>query len=152
MHDSALRAPLLVRHPPVVKAASQVDALVSSVDVAPTRLEFAGAKVGEQIQGTSYAPLLTASRFRTKGRQSVLIENFSDDRPLPWVLDADYKAIRTDRHELIHWIQHPELDELYDLSADPKAERNLISDHAHRDLVHKLRFELGKLVKQSISL
>jgi arylsulfatase A-like enzyme len=82
----------------------------------------------------------------------VLIENFSDDRPFPWVLDADYKAIRTDGHKLIHWIQHPELGELYDLKSDPSESRNLYGDPAHRELVARLRSDLGRLVQQSISL
>jgi arylsulfatase A-like enzyme len=82
----------------------------------------------------------------------VLIENFSDDRPFPWVLDADYKAIRTDRHKLIHWTQHPELDELYDLRADAREEHNLIKDSRRHDLAARLRAELGRLVQQSLSL
>jgi arylsulfatase A-like enzyme len=151
-YEESIRAPLIVRYPPIAAAGSHINELVSSVDVAPTLLEFAGAKIGEQIQGRSYLHLLRTTRPRLPGRSSVLIENFSDDQPYPWVLDDDYKAIRTDRHKLIHWIQHPEFDELYDLMIDPREERNLIDDHGQRDLVRRLKSELGKLVQDSISL
>jgi N-acetylglucosamine-6-sulfatase len=151
-YEESVRAPLLVRHPPTVAPAITIDALVSSIDIAPTILQFGGGKIGEQIQGISFLPLLTRAGARTTKRASVLIENFSDDRPYPWVLDADYKAIRTDRHKLIHWIQHPEFDELYDLKTDPREERNVIGDRDNRGLVETLRSELGKLVQQSISL
>jgi len=151
-YEETVRAPLLVRYPPTVASATTIDALVSSVDIAPTVLQFASAKVSDHVQGKSFLPLLTREQARATRRPSVLIELFGDDRPMPWVLDADYKAIRTDRHKLIHWIQHPEFDELYDLKADPREERNVINDHGNHSLVEKLRSDLGRLVQQSISL
>ena len=151
-YEEAVRAPLLVRYPPLIEAGTTVDALVSSVDIAPSMLQLAGATIGPHVQGTSFIPLLARSASRPAQRSSVLIENFSDDRPFPWLLDADYKAIRTARHKLIHWIQHPELDELYDLKTDPREERNLSSAPEHRELVAQLRSDLGRLVLQSIAL
>jgi arylsulfatase A-like enzyme len=151
-YEESIRAPLLVWYPPAVRSATVVDELVSSIDIAPSILQFGGAKIGEQIQGVSFLPLLKAGGPRATRRPYVLIENYSDDRPFPWVLDADYRAIRSDRHKLIHWIQHPEFDELYDLKEDPREERNVIKEHGNHGLVDKLRSELGKLVQQSISL
>ena len=151
-YEEAVRAPLLIRYPPLVKPGSRVGALVSSIDIAPTILQLGMAWIGQQVQGTSFLPLLTNAKVRSAPRSSVLIENFSDDRPFPWVLDADYKAIRTDRHKLIHWIQHPELDELYDLGADPREEYNLLHDPRSHELAARLRSELGRLVQQSIAL
>lgn len=151
-YEESVRSPLLVRYPPTVAAATTIDALVSSIDFAPTILQLGGAKVGEHIQGASFLPLLTSAGARGTRRSSVLIENFSDDRPFPWVLDADYKAIRTDRHKLIHWIQHPEFDELYDLKTDPQEARNVIGDRDNHDLVERLRSQLGELVQHSIAL
>ena len=151
-YEESIRAPLLVRYPPTADAGTTVRALVSSIDLAPSILNFGAAKIGDQIQGTSFVPLLTRGTGRSKGRSAVLIENFSDDRPFPWVLDADYKAIRTDQYKLIHWIQHPELDELYDLKADPREARNVILDREHHSLVTNLRAQLGALVDRSIGL
>jgi N-acetylglucosamine-6-sulfatase len=151
-YEESIRAPLLIRYPPAVHHGTTVDALVSSIDLAPSVLHFAGATIGPQIQGRSFVPLLTGGAGRSFDRSALLVENFSDDRPFPWVLDADYKAIRTQRHKLIHWIQHPELDELYDLKEDPWEDRNLIRDGEHRDIVRRLRSELGGLVERSIGL
>src|SRR5262249_31280442 len=150
-YEESIRQPLLVRYPPTVDPA-KVDALASSIDLAPTVLNFAAVTSGGQIQGTSLMPFIARGSSHSRRRSAVLIENFSDDRPFPWVLDADYKAIRTERHKLIHWIQHPELDELYDLQTDPREERNIIHDRAHQSLVSGLRSELGKLVDRSIGL
>jgi arylsulfatase A-like enzyme len=151
-YEESIRSPLLVRFPPTVRAGMRVDDLVSSIDIAPSILQGAGAKIGKQIQGVSFLPLLTVGQAGATRRPYVLIENYSDDRPFPWVLDADYRAIRTDRHKLIHWIQHPEFDELYDLKHDPQERRNVIQEHGNHALVERLRSDLGKLVQQSISL
>jgi arylsulfatase A-like enzyme len=151
-YEESIRAPLLVWYPPAVRSATVIDELVSSIDIAPSILQFGGAKIGEQIQGVSFLPLLKAGGSRAARHPYVLIENYSDDRPFPWVLDADYRAIRSDRHKLIHWVQHPEFDELYDLKEDPREERNVIKEHGNHGLVDRLRSELGKLVQQSISL
>ena len=43
-------------------------------------------------------------------------------------------------------------DELYDLKADPREERNVILDREHNSLVTNLRSELGTLVEWSIGL
>jgi arylsulfatase A-like enzyme len=151
-YEESVRAPLLVRYPPTVRAATTVDALVSSIDIAPTILQFGGAKIGDHIQGVSFLPLLSRGASHAARRPAVLIENYSDDRPFPWVLDADYRAIRTYTHKLIHWVQHPEFDELYDLKEDPHEKRNVIREHANRRVVAGLHAHLGKLVLQSVSL
>jgi arylsulfatase A-like enzyme len=151
-YEESVRAPLLVRYPARVRAAATVDALVSSIDIAPTILQLGNANIGGQIQGISFLPLMTGGSAGAARRPYVLMENYSDDRPLPWVLDADYRAIRTNRHKLIHWVQHPEFDELYDLTEDPHEERNVIKEQANRRTVEGLHADLGKLVQQSISL
>ncbi len=151
-YEESIRMPLLIRYPPSVEPATSVNALVSSIDVAPTLLQLASAKIGPHVQGTSFAPLLERKGSNVAQRPHVLIEHYSDDRPMPWVLDADYRAIRTHRHKFIHWVQHPEFDELYDLSADSREERNIANEPRSKTLVSQLRIDLGKLVKESISL
>jgi N-acetylglucosamine-6-sulfatase len=150
-YEESIRSPLLLRFPRLAKAGTTVDALVSSIDLAPSILELGGTPIGPHVQGTSFVPLLGGSKASAH-RGAVLVENFSDDRPFPWLLDADYKAIRTDRHKLIHWIQRPEFDELYDLKVDPREEHNLIAVREEQELVARLRAQLGRLVQQSIGL
>jgi len=156
-YEEAVRAPLLMRYPALARAGSTVGSLVSSVDFAPSILELGGAEIGRHIQGRSFVALLTNERAPSR-RSSVLIENFSDDRPFPWLLDADYKAIRTERHKYVHWTREPDLDELYDLVDDPREGRNLIASgdaaqrRVHDVLAAQLRADLGRLVQESIVL
>ena len=148
-YEECIRSPLLVRYPARFTPGTRIDSLVSMIDLAPTVLELAGVAASPGIQGRSLLPL---ARGAEVWRQSVLVEYYSHDQPIPWVLDVDYRTIRTARHKLIHWVQYPDLDELYDLEADPLEMHNLAKRADMRELRDSLRAELLLLVGQSLSL
>ncbi len=149
-YEECIRSPLLIRYPARFKPGVPLDQLVSMIDIAPTVLELAGLPVSANIQGHSLLAL--ASGNAGDWRKSVLVEYYSHDFPMPWVLDVDYRTIRTARHKLIHWVQYPDLDELYDLEADPLEMENLAARADMRELRNSLRAELLILVGQSLSL
>ena len=101
------------------RPATRIRDLVICQDIAPTLLALAGERPGPQIQGRSLLPLLAGKR--SGWRKSFLIEYWAENA-LPWLVGMSYKAVRTDRHKLIHWVNRGragELDELYDLDARP---------------------------------
>jgi N-acetylglucosamine-6-sulfatase len=149
-YEESIRNPLLVRYPPLVPAGARPSGLALSVDIAPSILEAAGLPIGTHVQGRSLVPLLRGDA--PKWRQSVLIEFYSYENPMPWLVDMDYRVVRTSRHKYVHWLKHPDLDELYDLSADPFELRNLIDDPGSAQVVAELRRELGRLVLESLEL
>ena len=129
------------------------DQLVICQDIAPTLIELAGGKPGPQIQGRSLVPLLGAKTPRA-WRKSVLIEYWAE-QALPWLVGMTYKAVRTDRHKYIHWVNRGragELDELYDLDKDPWELKNLIASPAHARARASLRRELKRLVPEALDL
>lgn len=151
-YEEGIRSPFTVRFPPMVKAGSTRDQLVICQDIAPTLIELAGGTPGPQIQGRSLVPLFGSSR--TRQRKSILIEYWAENA-MPWLIGMTYKAVRTDRYKLIHWVnrgQDGELDELYDLEADPYEMKNLINDPSHTKVKAALRKELGRLVSQAVGL
>ena len=125
-YEEGIRTPLLIRYPTIAAAGSLVDGIVASIDLAPTALELAGAEVGDHIQGRSLVPLIQGDA--NGWRESLLIEFYTYENPFPWLVDMDYRALRTDRYKYIHWMQHPDENELYDLEADPFEKNNLIDD------------------------
>ena len=149
-YEESIRNPLLVRYPPGVRAGSRPDGLALTVDLAPTLLELAGLPVGPQIQGRSLVPLFagTPADWRT----SVLVEFYTYENPFPHLLDMDYRALRTARYKYIHWIKHPDQDELYDLAGDSLELRNLVADPAFRSVRAELKAELGRRVLHAIGL
>ena len=85
-------------------------------------------------------------------RESVLIEFYTYENPRPWLMDMDYRAVRTDRYKLIHWVQHPDEQELYDLQNDPYEMINLIDDPDAADIADEMRDELGRLIVEVMGL
>ncbi len=149
-YEESIRTPMVVRFPMVADAGSQIDALVASVDIAPTVLEIAGVPIGDHIQGRSFVPLLRGNA--TDWRQSVLIEFYTYENPFPWLLDMDYRAIRTDRYKYIHWMQHPDEAELYDLVEDPYEMQNLIGDAGMAGVIRELRADMADAVLEAMGL
>ena len=152
-YEEGIRSPFLVRYPRKVKASSRRSELVICQDIAPTLIELAGGKPGAQIQGRSLMPLFAGGR-PTPWRKSFLVEYWAE-QAMPWLVGMTYKAVRTDRHKYIHWVNrgsNDELDELYDLDRDPYELKNLNRSRAHAPLRDKLRRELRKLVAEALGL
>lgn len=141
-YEEAIRIPLLVRYPPLIRPGSHIEPFVLSVDIAPTLIELAGAKLPEKIHGRSLVPLLKGEQ--AKLRDSFLIEYFSD-KVFERMDRMGYRAVRTDRWKYIHYTDLNGMDELYDLQADPYEMKNLIDDPAASEPLKGLRTELQRL-------
>jgi hypothetical protein len=124
------------------------------------RIELAGGTAGPQVQGLSLLPLMEGSPEggapggRPGWRSSIMCEYFSENA-MPWLIGMSYKAVRTDRYKLIHWVNRGddgELDELFDLERDPYEMKNLIDDPACAEIRRQLRAELARLVAASVGL
>jgi arylsulfatase A-like enzyme len=150
-YDACLRMPLIVRYPPEVPAGGVVRQPVSILDVVPTLLSYAGVDVGWPLHGRNLRPVLRDPSVRLPGR--VLVENFGatfgsrvtmptgtkreQSRRVPWwlvLLEERYKYIRT--------LVPGEIEEVYDLVADPDEQDNLAVKAEHRDLLRRLRGEM----------
>jgi len=151
-YEEGIRSPFLVRFPPRVKAGARIRDLVICQDIAPTLLELANGKPGAQIQGRSLAPLFAGRR---KGwRKSILVEYWAE-QALPWLVGMSYKAVRTERYKLIHWVNRGragELDELYDLDRDPYELNNAIRSRGQAVVRERLRRELRRLVADALGI
>jgi len=101
-YEEGIRAPFIARYPKRIKARSRVRNLVICQDIAPTLVQLAGGKPEAQVQGRSLLPLLSGKR--AGWRKSILIEYWAENA-MPWLIGMSYKAVRTDRHKYIRWIQ-----------------------------------------------
>jgi N-acetylglucosamine-6-sulfatase len=145
-YEEGIRAPFVARYPKKIRAGSRVRDLVICQDIAPTVIRLAGGKPGPQVQGRSLLPLLAGKR--PGWRKSLLVEYWAENA-MPWLVGMTYKAVRTDRHKYIRWVnrgRNGELDELYDLDRDPCEIANVINRPAYRAVRERLRRELRRLV------
>jgi N-acetylglucosamine-6-sulfatase len=148
-YEEGIRSPFVLRYPPLARAGTTVRELVLALDIAPTIIELAGGKPGPQMQGRSLVPLLAG---RAQGwRRSFLIEYFTENA-MPWLVGMTYKAVRTERHKLIHWVNRDGVDEFYDLAVDPYELANAIGDPHYAAVARELRAELARLVAEALGL
>jgi arylsulfatase A-like enzyme len=155
-YEEGIKAPFLARYPAWFKPGSECDALVTTLDIAPTCVDLAGGKGSdyETMQGLSLRPL-AGGKKPGNWRKSFLCEYFSENA-MPWLIGMSYKAIRTVRYKYIHWTQKSldgvACDELYDLKRDPYEMKNLVAKRSERSRVTRMRKELAKLVAESVGL
>jgi arylsulfatase A-like enzyme len=144
----------VIRYPRRIKAGTRTKALTICQDIAPTLIELAGGKPGPQIQGRSLVNLFRKNFKKSSWRKAVLAEYWAE-QAYPWLIGMTYKAIRTERYKLIHWVNRDrdrELDELYDLEKDPCELKNLIASRAHAGVREKLRRDLKKLIAEAVGI
>jgi arylsulfatase A-like enzyme len=151
-YEEGIRSPLAIRHPARIKAGSRFRELVILQDLAPTLLEIAGGRPGRHIQGRSLRPLFRGRK--APWRRSILLEYWAE-QAYPWLVGMSYKAVRTDRHKYVKWVNRAtngELDELYDLEKDPYEIDNVIRKPAYRATRDRLRRELRQLAAAALGL
>ena len=142
-YEETIRIPLIVRFPRLVTAGITPSEMALSIDLAPTLLDVAGVPARTGMQGRSLVPVLTqkAQGWRT----SFLIEYFSDS-VFPRIRTMGYSAVRTAQHKYIQYRELTDMDELYDLTADPYEMTNIIGRPESGDVLRQMKAELQRLM------
>ena len=123
-YEEAIRIPLIVRYPGIVKAGSKPGQMVASLDIAPTMLEAAGLARDRKLHGESLVPLLAGRKVAW--RDELLFE-YNSDRVFPRIRNMGYRAVRTERWKYIEYRELVGANELYDLKADPFELNNVVA-------------------------
>jgi arylsulfatase A-like enzyme/Flp pilus assembly protein TadD len=114
LYREALHVPLLVKLPNGERANTTVEENVQLIDVYPTVAAVARAKVPESVQGKSLLGTLDAAR-------GAYAETLLPRLHFGW---SDLQSLVSGRH---HFIQAPR-PELYDFVADPREQKNVLTD------------------------
>lgn len=131
LFDGLLRVPLVVAGPGV-SAGGLVDEPVSTVDLAPTLCDLAGAPVDGGSQGRSLVPFL---RGEPAKREPVYCEWQIDERRFGQKLDL--RCVRT-RDAKLTIERHSGAGELYDLATDPEENVNCFDSAAAAPLRRRM--------------
>jgi arylsulfatase A-like enzyme len=141
MYEKSLHMPLLVRYPKEIKAGSVNRDMVMNLDFAETFLDYAGARVPDDMQGRSLRPILQG-QTPSDWRKSIYYHYY--EYPAVHSVKRHY-GIRTERYKLIHFYFDIDEWELYDLKNDPDEMHNVYNDPAYADTVKQLTAELKQL-------
>lgn len=130
--DEAIRIPMLVRYPRLLKPRVIDSQVASLVDVMPTLLDLCGVAAPESLQGVSLGPVLAGRTpaSGSVGENAAFIETGTAD------------GIRTRQYLYAVTRQKDRQEELYDVDADPCEMKNLVTDPTHADIVQSLRGRL----------
>jgi len=144
-YEESMRVPLLVWAPGMVKPNSVIEQNIMNVDLAPTFLELAGISKPSQMQGYSFADLLK-EKSATWSRDKVFYEYYWE---AAFPQTPTTFAIRTDRYKYIYYNGIWDINELYDLRADPFEMNNLVRDTTYRKTGTEMRSELFNWLQQT---
>ena len=118
LYREALHVPLFVKLPKSERANTTVDENVQLIDVYPTIAAVAGANVPAEVQGKSLLGTHDAQR-------ATYAETLLPRLHFGW---SELQSLVSGRH---HFIQAPR-PELYDFAADPREQKNVLTDERRR--------------------
>jgi uncharacterized sulfatase len=140
MYDLGFRTPIVLRWPGRVPEGIVRDELVSAVDLVPTLLDYAGAGAAPDLPGHSLRPLLEG---RGGFPRESVIEGMTEVRggagagPNEPRRETGWFVRRGSWHYI--WYEG-DGEELYDVAADPREERDLAGERP--ELARRLRREI----------
>ena len=141
-HQESIRVPLIINDPRMTqtKHGQTNDDFTLSVDLAPTILSAAGIKAPETMQGRDISPLYLANE-KTQWRGDFFYEH-------PMLGSTSFipasEALVQKDWKYFYW---PEFDreQLFDLTADPCEENDLVTEPAHAERLAKMRARFAQL-------
>jgi len=179
LYDGGIRIPLIVRWPNQIKSGTVSDALVSSIDLAPTWLTIAGIQPPHYMQGqvllhpdACERDYIFAARDRcdetddrircVRTNRYKYIRNFFPERPYTHfntykktqypvltLMEILYKQGKLTPEQAQFMAPNRPEEELYDLQNDPHEVHNLVGDSTYQDILQELRVVLDKWIEES---
>jgi N-acetylglucosamine-6-sulfatase len=143
-YEESTRIPLLVHCPELFPGGRSVTELAANLDVAPTVLELAGLEPPAHMRGSSLVPL---ARGEAPPWRDALLYEYYWERNYPQT--PTLHALRSERYKYIRAHGVWDLDELFDLDADPHEENNLIFSPGHGALAAEMNARLFELLAET---
>jgi len=130
-YEELFHVPAILRIPGLENAGVKIQPLTSSLDILPTILEAINISSPAPIDGRSLIPLLKQSS--DTHREILFSEIHGASKYAKTIIcrDQQYKYV-------YHWLSD-DVDELYDLAADPGEMHNLYQHKAYQEVAKQMR-------------
>ena len=144
-YEESIRVPLIVRDPrlPATRHGTTNDQLALNVDLAPTLLAAARVQAPATMQGRDLTPLLGGQPphdWRTEFFYEHAIIRSKEFIPAS-------QALVTGRMKYLFWPDY-QVEELFDVVADPREEHDLLRDPAQAAVLAAMRQRFAALAQQ----
>ncbi len=146
-YEESMRVPMLVWAPGMVKAGSVFQQMILNIDLAPTFLDVAGIARPAQMQGQSFLPIL---KGQTPDWRNQVFYEYYWEQAFPQT-PTTY-AVRTDQYKYIAYNGIWDVNELYDIEADPYEMNNLIRNKKYDKVGLALRDSLYNWLERTNGL
>jgi N-acetylglucosamine-6-sulfatase len=141
-YEQVIRVPFIIRAPWLIPdSGSRRKAMALTIDIAPTLLAAAGARIPSDMDGESLMPLIKSGS--AGGRKAWMME-FWHYYPEP---TPTYKGVRTERYKYVEFVKGRK-PWLFDLHEDPGEEKNLYGTAKGERLVPEMKALLENLKKK----
>ncbi len=141
-HEESIRVPLIVRDPRMAEAGrgKTNDDFTLNVDLAPTILAAAGIAAPKTMQGSDLAPLYLAAQ-KPEWRQEFFYEH-ATIKNINFIPSS--QALVRKEWKYFYWPDF-NVEQLFNVSADPMEENDLIADPAQRERLVEMRQRFAEL-------
>jgi N-acetylglucosamine-6-sulfatase len=143
-YEESIRVPMIMQCPELFPGGRVIEQVVANLDIAPTVLAAAGLQPPSYMLGASLLPLAQgqAVPWRTELLYEYYWERNFPQTPTTFALrDAQYKFIR------YHGVW--DIDELYDLRADPQEMHNLSDEPELANLAKQLSNRMFAILEKT---
>ena len=126
-YEESIRVPMMMQCPELYEGGKVVDQVVGNIDIGPTILHAAGLETPNYMDGESFLELPNKPEMDWR-KYFLYVYYWEKNFPQ----SPTQFAVRGDRFKYITYYGLWDVDELYDLVADPGETKNLINDSEYR--------------------
>jgi N-acetylglucosamine-6-sulfatase len=143
-YEESMRVPMIMQCPELFPGGRVVEQVVANLDVAPTVLAAAALQPPAHMMGGDMVPL--AQQKAVPWRKELLYEYYWE-RNYPQT--PTVFALRADRYKFIRYYGVWDIDELFDLAADPHEMHNLANRPEFAAVAQQMSDRLFDLLEQT---
>lgn len=144
-YEESVRVPMIVYMPKGQAVHGKSSAAVSSLDLPPTFLKWAGVKAPDGWTGRDLTPVL--QKGTVKQFDSAICE-FADNVSKKFGA-VEYHLVRTPESKLIEWRDPAKGVEFFDLKEDPRELHNQAGNPKYSDTIKSMRSQLEEWKKRT---
>jgi N-acetylglucosamine-6-sulfatase len=136
-YEASIRVPMMMQCPELYPGGGVVEQVIGNIDVGPTILNAAGLETPDYMDGQSFLDLPAG---KVQGWREYFLYVYYWEKNFPQT--PTQFALRGDRFKYITYYGLWDVDELYDIQADPGETKNLIADPQYQPTAREMEDRL----------